>query len=148
MKTASQRERDREKLKWRMRECSALREPMAQRLRGYSKAELLAEAALFVRNELPKGRHIPAVDRIGRRSRDGLICWFVMNYPEILQTDFASDVILCVEEEDGKDVWCKVEPDAPPSEVKGHAGSDAGFDLGFSEESWAQDEWFETDIPL
>jgi hypothetical protein len=75
----AQTQRDLQKCQQRVNKNRCLFPRMKDHLQRFPKAELLKYA-----NELSTQKQIPPADRICRRNRDALICWFCESCPEIL----------------------------------------------------------------
>jgi hypothetical protein len=53
---------------------------------------LLREVEMFCQKEVQKGRIVQPPDRLDRRSRKSLVCWYCVNHPEVLCGEFTINV--------------------------------------------------------
>jgi hypothetical protein len=74
-----QTRRDLDKITKRKNKNGFLLQPMAKLLQSRPKSALLQLA-----RQISDSKQIPPVDRICRRNRDALICWFCESAPELL----------------------------------------------------------------
>jgi hypothetical protein len=80
--------RDNDCVQQRIAACAAIFPDVKARLKGGTKDELLKYA-----EDIAQQRHLPPPDRVCRRSRDAVICWFCANAPNVL-TEVTRKVVL------------------------------------------------------
>jgi hypothetical protein len=91
----NQKRRDDAALSIRCANHEPLYSQMANFLTKYKETQLVIEAAEFTDLQLKQGIDIPPLDRIARRKRDGLICWFCEYHSDVLATGrFVADMHL------------------------------------------------------
>jgi hypothetical protein len=67
---------------------------MQECLKPYPEPQLIIEAARFTEAQQTAGLDVVPLDRLARRMRDGLICWFCECHSDVLEGHFVGDMTL------------------------------------------------------